>query len=244
MDSAKILVVDDDTSHLEIIKRWLETEGHDVYTSTNGSDALDVMVEQRPVLTVTDLRMRPMDGFQLIQRLRESSDSLVLALTGLSGDEDKIRGLELGADEYLTTPISRKLFLAQVHSLLRRANLTEETVKSYSDACLMLDVITCETQLHGRDLRLRPTEFRLLAYLCLHNERVVRHEELLDRVWGEESGSLSSLKWYISAIKAKVEAMSKDHNIILTVRNTGYRYLHSELCPRVLPAESQPLIAS
>lgn len=238
MDSARILVVDDDTKHLSIIRRWLEIEGHDVYTATNGWDALESMVEHRPALTVTDIRMRPMDGFQLIRHLREISNSYVLALTGLSADEHKIHGLELGADEYLTKPISKKMFLAQVHSLLRRINPAEEIANSYSDGCLTLDVLTRESRLHGEDLYLRPTEFRLLAYLCRNNERVVSHEELLDRVWGGESGSLSSLKWYISSLRAKIEAISRGHDNILTIRRVGYRYLPSESCPRALEMES------
>ena len=114
MDSARILVVDDDTKHLSIIRRWLEIEGHDVYTATNGWDALESMVEHRPALTVTDIRMRPMDGFQLIRHLREISNSYVLALTGLSADEHKIHGLELGADEYLTKPVTGTFLRSRV----------------------------------------------------------------------------------------------------------------------------------
>ena len=120
MDSARILVVDDEPDHLSIICRWLEDEGHEVFTSDNGWDALQALAQHKPTLTVTDIRMRPMDGFQLIQRLREISNSYVLALTGLNNDEDKIHGLEMGADDYLTKPVSKRLFLARVHSLLCR----------------------------------------------------------------------------------------------------------------------------
>lgn len=230
MSSAKILVVDDEVDHLSIIQRWLEDEGYEVYTDTNASDALESVVSHQPVLTVTDIRMRHMDGFQLIRRIREISDSLLMALTGLNSDEHMIHGLELGADDYLTKPITKRIFLVRVRSLLRRAMTSEQSPSSYSDNCLTLDVANHDARLHGETLHLRPTEFRLLAYLARNSDRVVGHQDLLDRVWGEEGGSLDSLKWYISSLRAKMEAKAKSHRNIVTFPRVGYRYDPLESC--------------
>ena len=126
MDFATILVVDDDPDHVSIICQWLEEEGHEVITSDNGLDGLQALALHQPALTVTDIKMRPFDGFQLIQRLRAISDSLVLVLTVLNDDEHKIHGFERGADGYLTKPISKTMFLTRIHSLLRRVNPAEK----------------------------------------------------------------------------------------------------------------------
>ena len=230
MHSAKILVVDDETDHLSIIQRWLEDEGYDVCTDTNASDALESVVRHQPVLTITDIRMRHMDGFQLIRRIREISDSHLMALTGLNGDEHMIHGLEVGADDYLTKPVTKRMFLARVRSLLRRAKASEQSPSSYSDRCLSLDVANHDARLHGKTLHLRPTEFRLLVYLARNSDRVVGHQDLLDRVWGEEGGSLDSLKWYISSLRAKMEAKAKSHRNIVTFPRVGYRYDPMESC--------------
>lgn len=230
MISAKILVVDDEVDHLSIVQRWLEEEGHEVYTDTNASDALVSVVRHQPMLTITDIRMRHMDGFQLISRIREISDTHVLALTGLNSDEHMIHGLEVGADGYLTKPISRRMFLVRVRSILRRATAAKQTPSSYSDRCLTLDVANHDAQLHGETLNLRPTEFRLLAYLARNSDRVLGHQDLLDRVWGEEGGSLDSLKWYISSLRAKMEAKAKSHRNIVTFPRVGYRYNPLESC--------------
>ena len=230
MSPAKILVVDDEVDHLAVIQRWLEDDGHEVYAETNAFDALESVVRNQPILTITDIRMRHMDGFQLIRRIREISDSHLLALTGLTSNEHMIHGLEAGADDYLTKPVTRRMFLVRVRSLLRRAKASEQSPSSYSDRCLSLDVANRDAQLHGKTLHLRPTEFRLLVYLARNSDRVVSHQDLLDRVWGQEGGSLDSLKWYISSLRAKMDAKAKSHKNIVTFPRVGYRYDPLESC--------------
>ena len=231
MYDAKILVVDDEPDHLAIVQRWLEDDGYEVHTAINGWDGLESLVQLQPDLTITDIRMPRMDGFQLIKRIREISDGYVLALTRLSGDEDAIHGLELGADEYLTKPISKRMFLVRVRSILRRAKTPEEILGDYADECLSLNFLTHDAQLHGESLSLRPTEFRLLSFLARNNYRVIGHEELLDQVWGVERGSLDSLKWYISSLRHKLDDNCKDSRLILTFPKVGYRYQLLTSCP-------------
>ena len=237
MSAAKILVVDDEPDHLALVQRWLEDDGHEVITAVNGWDGLESMVQHRPDLTITDIRMPRMDGFQLIKRIRELSDGHVLALTRLGGDEDVIHGLELGADEYLPKPISKRIFLVRVRSMLRRAETPEEMPSDYADECLSLNFLTHDAQIHGESLSLRPTEFRLLSFLARNNHRVVSHEEFLDQVWGGEGGSLDSLKWYISSLRHKLHENREDSRLILTFPKVGYRYQLLTSCPH-LPAKS------
>lgn len=221
---SKILVVDDEPEMLSLLNEWLEEDGHDVETATNGWDALEIFVDRKPVLTITDLRMPGMDGFQLIRRIREISDSHVIALTAMDGEEHAVQGFDMGADEYLVKPVAKRVFLARVRSMLRRATPDQELVLSYQDSILTLDFLSREALVNGQILRLRPTEFKLLAFLVQNCNRVLNHQELLDRVWGEQMGSLDSLKWYISALREKIEDHPRDPKVIVTFPRVGYRY--------------------
>ena len=206
MPATKVLVVDDEPDLVSLLTEWLQGGGYEVYCASNGKDALRLLFQQKPSLTITDLRMPGMDGFELISRIREISDVHVLVLTALSGEDQMVRGLELGADEYLVKPVPERLFLACVRSLLRRATNSEGSVPDgYSDDYVTINFLTHQARAHGKDLCLRPTEFRLLGVLTRNSDRVVRHQELLDRVWGDMAGSLDSLKWHISSLRGKLE---------------------------------------
>jgi DNA-binding response OmpR family regulator len=224
MPAVRILVVDDEPGLLAMLQEWLEEEGYEVFTADNGWDALDAFSHHRPALTITDLRMPSLDGFQVISRIRDISDGFVLALTALGSEENLIRGLELGADEYLVKPVSKRAFLARVNSLLRRASPPKELAATYSDCYLSLDFLTHEAHILGQSLRLRPTEFRLLGFLAQNSHRVVSHQELLEGVWGDHIGSLDSLKWYISSLRDKVEQDARNPTVIRTFPRVGYRY--------------------
>lgn len=224
MSSTKILVVDDEPGALSLLQVWLEEVGHEVYTASDGWDALEVFSEQMPILTIVDMRMPGMDGFHLIGHIREISNAYILALTALSEEEHLIRGLEVGADQYLIKPIRKRELLARVRALLRRAEPPGDITINYSDEFLNLNILTHEASILGNDLQLRPTEFRLLSFLALNKNRVVSHQELLDRVWNDPGGSLDSLKWYVSSLRAKIDDQSTGAKVIVTVPRVGYRY--------------------
>ena len=229
MPSTKILVVDDEPDLVSLLQEWLEEEGHEVLSATNAEDGLKLFFEYRPSLSITDLRMPGMDGFQFISRIRELSDGHLLVFTALGSDEHTIRGFDLGADDYLVKPVSKRVFLARVRSLLRRALPPEQTPASvYSDICVTLNFLTHEVQVRGDLVYLRPTEFRLLSFLARNSDRVVGHQELLERVWGDPAGSLDSLKWYVSALRNKVEEEPQNPALIITVPRIGYRYSRPE----------------
>ena len=225
MSMPKVLVVDDEADLVFLLQGWLEQEGYEVYSASSGEEALKLFYQHKPDLSITDLRMPGMDGFQLISRIREMSDVHVLVFSALGSEENVIRGLELGADEYLVKPVSKRVFLARVRSLLRRAAPAGGTAPDgYVDACLTLNFLTHEVQVRGEPLHLRPTEFRLLAYLAQNSDRVLSHPEILNRVWGDEEGSLASLKWYIGSLREKVEEDPQNPLLIVTVPRIGYRY--------------------
>ena len=222
--ASKILVVDDEPEMLALLNDWLEEDGHDVTTASNGWDALEIFIDRKPALMITDLRMPGMDGFQLIRRIREISNTHVIALTSMGSEEHTVMGFDLGADEYLVKPVSKRVFLARVRSMLRRAVSDEELTLKYEDSILMMDFRSHETQVKGESLHLRPTEFKLLAFLVQNSDRVLTHQELLDRVWGDQQGSLDSLKWYVSSLRDKIEDNPRKPQCIVTFPRVGYRY--------------------
>jgi two-component system KDP operon response regulator KdpE len=224
MPRSTILIVDDEPELVELLQDWLQEEGFDVHSATDSAEGLRLFFQLHPVLTITDLRMPGMDGFQLISRIREMSDSHVLVVTALEGEEYMIRGLGLGADDFLVKPVSKLTLLAKVRALLRRAPATEEAATGYVDNRVSLNYLTHEAEVRGQPMDFTPTEFKLLAYLCTNQDRVASHQEILDKVWGDPYGSLDSLKWYIHSLREKLEDSPPNPRLILTVPGVGYRY--------------------
>ena len=230
--TTKVLVVDDEPNVVSLLQLWLEEDGYEVHSATDGAEGLRLFSQHRPALSITDLRMPHMDGFQLIKRIRETSDVGVLVLTAFGDEENMIQGLNLGADDFLAKPVSRQVFLARVRTVLRRAPARDEAPSEYSDASVRLNFRTHDVQVRGQSRHLSPIEFRLLALLIQNRDGVVRHQKILDRVWGEVAGSLDSLKWYVSSLREKVEEAPRNPRLILTVPRVGYRYLPPDLHPR------------
>ena len=224
MPPIKILLVDDEAALRSAVGDWLGKIGYDVYTAADGWEALEVFSRQLPVLTIVDLRMPGMDGFQLITHIREVSNAYILVLTALNSEEDVVRALELGADEYVVKPMRMLEFRARVDGLVRRADPPGPAASNYSDQFLSFNILTREASILGEPLRLRPTEFRLLTYLAFNRNRVVRQQELLDRVWNDSNASLDSLKWYVSSIRSKIRQIFTGARVIVTVSRVGYRY--------------------
>ena len=226
MSSAKVLVVDDERGVASLFQEWLEEEGHEVTCAGDGQEGWRMFFEQRPALNIVDLRMPGMDGFQLIGRIREVSDSHVIVLTALGGDDHVIRGLDAGADNYLVKPVSKRVLQARVRSILKRtAASPNEAASRYSDSALTVDYLTYEAVVRGRTVYLRPTEFRLLVFLVENRDRVLSHQEILDGAWGDEGGSLDSLKWYVAALREKLEQNPQSPELLITVPRVGYRYM-------------------
>ncbi len=225
--SDKILVVDDDASLLELAQYNLEAEEYQVVTAENGIDGLRLMYSERPDLVILDVMMPKLDGYQVCQRVREMSDVPIIMLTARGREEDIIKGLDLGADDYLTKPFRVGELLARVRATLRRARtesfLSEEV--TYSDNYLFVDLASRRVMVDGELVKLTPTEYKLLAILIRNKGRVVEFRQLLENVWGfEYVDEVDYLRVYIWHLRRKIEPTPKDPCYLLNELNVGYRF--------------------
>jgi len=218
----KVLLVDDDLDLLTVTGFALQQAGFLVVTAHDGPAALEVFRREQPDVAVLDINMPRMNGFELAQKLREKSRIPVLMLTARSEEEDVVKALSLGADDYLTKPFSPKILLARVKALLRRAG--REVTDAVASGTLSLDAN--ELTLHGLPrgpVRLTPLESRFLQLLLAHAGRTVSAERLLVHVWGNRAGgNRQLLKQLVHRLRQKVEADPAEPTLIRTMPNAGY----------------------
>ena len=222
-----ILVVDDEPRLVEAVSLNLELEGFDVINASNGYEALQKITEQIPDLVILDGMMPEMDGFQALKEIREISTVPVIMLTVLGEETDKIRGLELGADDYMTKPFSPKELVTRVKAMLRRADMPTTTPKTeiQVDDALLIDFSRRKVVVRGKEVHLRPTEYKLLYHLLNNAGHVMTHESLLRRVWGPEYRDEDHYVWlYITYLRKKIERDPKNPEYILGERGIGYRF--------------------
>jgi DNA-binding response OmpR family regulator len=208
-----ILAADDDPQILRLVRRNLQFDGYEVIAVTDGQAALDHIETEPPDLVVLDVRMPHVDGFQVIQRVRTFSSAPILLLTSLGDDTDKIRGLDLGADDYLTKPFSVEELLARVRAVIRRSQLGAHGVHGLSAKTtvgeLEVDYVQHLVTKRGQELSLTPTEYRLLAYLAQNAGRVLPYDALLEQVWGTDYlGESHMLQVVMNRLRHKIE---EDH---------------------------------
>jgi two-component system response regulator MprA len=218
---ANILVVDDDRRITDMLRRTLAYEGYHVATAADGGEALAKAQAQRPDLVVLDWLMPGMDGIEVARRIRAADDTLILMLTARDAVEDRVAGLDSGADDYLVKPFTPAELLARIRALLRRSDGTsKERPLAYAD--LSLDPITRETRRGERAFTLTPREFDLLHYLLMHPRQVLPRDRILQEVWGYDFGGNGNvLEVYIGYLRSKTEAESEPR-LIQTVRGVGY----------------------
>jgi len=204
----KVLVIDDDLGLLTFLQLGLEREGFDVYTVDNGREGLQCAYEVRPDVIILDVMMPDMDGWTTCQRLRHVCDTPIIMLTAKTEMSDVVKGLSLGADDYLTKPCSFEELKARISSVLRRANTPQEGEwrSVYDDGNLRIDLETGIVAKRGVNIDLTDTESRLLLYLVSQKDRIVPHKELLTKVWGPQySKEVGYLSVYIRYIRLKIE---------------------------------------
>jgi DNA-binding response OmpR family regulator len=222
-----ILVVDDEARMRRFIRMNLELEGYQVVEAENGIQALDQLRKFTPDLLIMDVMMPEMDGFETLGMLREISTVPVVLLTVRSDEEDITRGLNLGADDYITKPFSPRELNSRVGAVLRRASWPSSpprTVLKIDDR-LSVDFNRHQVIVDGERIDLRPTEYRLLYYLLQNAGWVVPHETLLAKVWGYEyRDETHYLRLYINYLRKKIEADPANPKYILTERGVGYRF--------------------
>jgi two-component system response regulator MprA len=221
-EMATVLIVDDDQKLLKMLRRTLVYEGFDVVTAASGREALEQVETHQPEVIVLDWVMPGLDGLAVIDRLREANDkTMILMLTARDAIEDRVEGLESGADDYLVKPFAPAELLARIHALLRRSTAAgKEQPLAYAD--LTLDPTTRETRRGDRQFELTPTEFELLHYLMRHPRQVLRREQILEEVWGYDFGGDDNvLEVYVGYLRKKTEA-GNEPRLIQTVRGVGY----------------------
>ncbi len=223
----RVLVVDDDRSLLLMLQQQLEHAGYEVYTAESGREALRVFYDYRPDLVILDTRMAEMDGYTLISRIREVSDIPILVLSAYGEEEDVVRGLDVGADDYVLKPYRLQELLARMRALLRRyLAYKQEPPIVYQDEYLYIDVKGRRVLKEGQEIHLTPTEFRLLTALLENADHVVSNKELLKRVWGWEArNDMEYPRIYIWHLRRKIEPDPKRPTYIRTEYGLGYRFV-------------------
>jgi DNA-binding response OmpR family regulator len=226
-----VLVVDDEARIIDLIRMNLELEGFRVLEAANGHEALERLKEDLPDLIILDVMMPAMDGFETLKRIRDVSTVPVMMLTVRQEEGDRIRGLDLGADDYLTKPFSPRELLSRTKALLRRSFMPSPTRKTeiIVDDELTIDFSKREVWVRGEKVALRPTEYRLLYHLVNNAGRLLTHETLLSKVWGHEyRDEAHYLRLYITYLRQKIERDPAHPKYILTERGLGYRFRELE----------------
>jgi len=225
--SHRVLIIDEDPKLLALLRYGLEQDGLTVVTVEDGRDALKTAYDSHPDVIILDVAMAKTDGWTVCRRLRYMSDVPIIVLSSSADDEDVIKALSLGADEYLTKPRSLEELKARVRAVMRRANLSRSRAWDpiYDDGRLRIDLVNGEVVRDGDTVHLTPTESRLLMYLLSRQGEVVPHRELLVNAWGQEyAEALDYLTVYIRYLREKVEEDPSNPDYIRTRWGMGYYF--------------------
>ncbi len=226
-DKINILVVDDDPRILRLTRVNLERAGFAVATAGNSAAALDQFDALPPDALVLDLTMPGMDGFMLTRRIREISDVPILILSAVGEQSQKVRGLDIGADDYLTKPFDPDELVARLRALLRRTRAgtagAEATALQAGDLCI--DFARRRVERNGEQIKLTPTEYKLLQQLAQQAGKVIPHADLLSKVWGPQYRDESGYLWvYIRSLRQKIEEDPSHPKYIISEPGFGYRF--------------------
>jgi DNA-binding response OmpR family regulator len=228
VDGRRILVIDDDANVRELVTVLLRGAGYDVEEATDGRAGLRALHRSRPDLVLLDVSMPELDGWQTLERIRDLSDVPVIMVTARANELERVRGLQAGADDYVTKPFGRQELIARVQALLRRAQQRPEGERdeTYADGRLQIDFGQRSVTYDGREITLTPLEFKLLSAFVRHPRQVLSREQLLELVWGDSlgGGSTDQVKLYVGYLRRKLDADAPESVPIETLRGFGYRY--------------------
>ena len=224
----KIVIVEDDPNLLATLKYNLQKERYDVVTAVDGAEAVETARKEKPDLIILDVMLPIMNGFEVCRILRKDMTVPILMLTAKAEETDKIVGLEIGADDYMTKPFSMRELLARMRAMLRRTRMTipeltdETAILSIKD--LEIDPARHRASLRKTALNLTPKEFDLLAFLARNRGFVFNREQLLEKVWGYDfAGDTRTVDVHIRWLRQKIEANPQKPEYLITVRGTGYK---------------------
>ena len=222
---AKVLIVEDEAPLAETIAYNLREEGYKVCMATDGVMALEVFRNEKPHLVLLDVMLPGLDGVEVCRLIRRESDLPILMLTAKSREMDKVIGLEVGADDYVTKPFGMLELIARIRAALRRSRRESKKAEVLSGHGVELDIARHSASINGREIVLRPKEFDLLRVLMTNRGRVIERSALLDRVWGEDEYiDPGTVDVHIRRLREKVEDDPSKPQRILTVRSVGYKF--------------------
>ncbi|MBI4300212.1 MAG: response regulator transcription factor [Chloroflexi bacterium] len=227
MREPRVLVVDDEPRYVRLLRANLESSGYQVLAAVDGPSAIKIVEAEEPDLVLLDIMLPGIDGFEVCRRIREFSLVPIIMLTAKGEEADRVRGLDQGADDYLTKPFSAGELLARVRAVLRRSSVRpkEQAQPVFGHGPLKVDFAQRRVEVNGREVRLTPTEYRLLYELATHVGRVMVQEDLLRRVWGKEyqdEGEL--LRVYIRRLRQKIEEDPANPSLVMTKPGIGYLF--------------------
>jgi two-component system KDP operon response regulator KdpE len=224
----RILVTDDEARMRRFVRMNLDLEGYDVFEAENGLVALQRVRDDMPDLVLLDVMMPDLDGFETLARIREMSSVPVIMLTVKGDEEDRIKGLDLGADDYITKPFSPRELVSRIRAVLRRVEPGKAAADEplVIDADLAIDFPRRDVIVRGARIKLRPTEYRLLLHLVENAPWIVPQETILSKVWGPEyRDDMQLLRLYINYLRKKIEPDPAAPRYIFTERGVGYRFV-------------------
>jgi two-component system KDP operon response regulator KdpE len=225
----KVLIIDDDPAFVRLVEQGLTPAGFEVLTAASGIEGLHLLFTHRPDIVLLDVVMPEMDGWQTCSRIRDITDVPVIMLTAQkNAEEDIVRGLDCGADNYLIKPVGRRELVGRVQAVMRRAELSlpeEKKGTTFSDGYLTVDIVQRQVLINGERVRLTPIEFRLLALLLQNAGRILTHRQLLEGVWGwEYIDDLDYVRIYIWHLRQKIEPDQAKPKYVITEPGVGYSF--------------------
>jgi DNA-binding response OmpR family regulator len=224
MSKIQVLVVDDEPRYLKLVRYNLEAAGYEVMTAADGEEALSQVSGKSPDLIILDIRLPGIDGYEVCTRVREFSSVPIIMLTAKGEEREKVRGLRLGADDYITKPFGAEELMARVETVLRRSNLSKVKAPSILTVGeLSIDFAQRKVTIGGQEISLSPTEYRLLQCLAVNAGRVIIQEEILGKVWGSEYREhYEGLRVYIRRLRQKIEKEPAHPIYVVTRPGVGY----------------------
>jgi two-component system KDP operon response regulator KdpE len=227
LHDSRILVIDDDPEILELVRLLFDRTGAHVWTARDARQGLRQFYDHRPDLVILDLMMPGLNGWDTCERLRELSDVPIMMLTALKQNGDIARGLDHGADDFVSKPFANQVLLARARALLRREERSApgQRPHAYDDGYLSIDLERRRVRVRQQPAKLTPTEYKLLAYLLKHAGRVLTHEQILEQIWGPEClDSTHYVHVYVHRLRQKLEQDPEHPRYLLTEPGVGYRF--------------------
>ena len=227
MNNKKVLIIDDDAGFLYLASLLFKKAGALVFTARDGLEGISKLFTHQPDLTILDVTMPGLNGFEVCRRIRQISDTPIIMLTALNDEQEMLRGLGAGADDFLSKPFNAQILLARARTVLRRTEHLQTQAETFSanDGYLSINVETRAVLINNERIKLTPIEFRLLAYMARNAGKVLTFQQILVNIWGPEyRGNPDYVHVYISHLRNKIEEHPKHPRYILTVHGIGYMF--------------------